>query len=108
MTDDQKLIQEAIRSNCGAWFESKHCKIYGKDRNAGLVTPRQNYLQNKVQKVVGPNGGTLAARAHHDPQAAPEGRTTYGAALGYTIDAPRLYVRRSHRRTNVQVVEAWA
>ncbi len=47
-----ELINEVMRKNGGAWFESQHCKIYGKDRKQGLVRPRCNYLQKKVQATI--------------------------------------------------------
>lgn len=52
MTDQEKFINDAIRSSTGAWFESPHCKIFGKDRSKGVFTPRQNYLQRKIQRVI--------------------------------------------------------
>jgi len=47
-----KVIKLAIRSSTAAWFESKHCKIYPKDKAAGLITPKCNSLQRKVQAVI--------------------------------------------------------
>ncbi len=49
---EKDLINAAIRSNAGAWFESGHAKIWAKDRRLGLVSPRLNYLQAKIQKTV--------------------------------------------------------
>lgn len=49
---EQDLIKAAIRSDTGAWFESPNCKIWGKDRATGLMTPRSNYLQSKSQRVI--------------------------------------------------------
>lgn len=49
---EKEVIREAIRSDAAAWFESGHAKIYGKDRSAGLVKPKCNYLQRKVQSVI--------------------------------------------------------
>ena len=46
------LINAAIRSSTGAWFESGHCKIWGKDRTKGMIRPRSNRLQWKAQRVI--------------------------------------------------------
>lgn len=51
MTPDEAILQ-AMRNSGGAWFESKHCKIYGKDRKKGLTRPTCNYLQKKVQATI--------------------------------------------------------
>lgn len=50
--DLKKFIDGVMRKNGAAWFESQHCKIYGKDRKQGLVRPRCNYLQRKVQATI--------------------------------------------------------
>ena len=45
------FLNKAIRGDSGAWFE-QHGKIWPKDRDQGLITPRANYLQAKVQDVL--------------------------------------------------------
>lgn len=47
-----KFLSSVMRSSGAAWFESVHCKIYGKDRKEGLIRPRCNYLQRKVQATI--------------------------------------------------------
>jgi hypothetical protein len=47
---DKELIDSAIRNDVGCWFESDNAKIVDKAHNT--VTPRQNYLQKKVQDTV--------------------------------------------------------
>lgn len=46
------VIKEVIRNSTSVWFESQHCRIFGKDRAKGLIRPRCNYLQAKVQRVI--------------------------------------------------------
>jgi|SRR5580658_3151596 hypothetical protein len=49
--NDKSAIDAAIRSDAGVWFEM--CgKIFGKKRSDGLISPKQNYLQTKIQAVV--------------------------------------------------------
>lgn len=45
-------IEAAIRNQAIAWFASPNCKIWLKDRSAGLTTPRPNFLQNLTQEVI--------------------------------------------------------
>lgn len=53
MTDELQVALDAmIREETISWFSSRHCKIWPKDRSSGLITPRPNYLQNKIQEVV--------------------------------------------------------
>ena len=47
----EDVIKEVIRNSGAAWFEN-YAKIYGKDRGAGVITPKCNYLQSKIQRVI--------------------------------------------------------
>lgn len=48
---DQAILKAATRSSTAAWFET-HGRIFGKDRSVGLIKPKLNYLQGKIQQVV--------------------------------------------------------
>jgi hypothetical protein len=50
--NEKEFIETAIKTHAGAWFESPYCKIFGKDRSKGVFTPKQNYLQHKIQMVI--------------------------------------------------------
>lgn len=105
---DAELIDATARAHTGVWFESRHCKIFGKDRKAGLVRPRQNYLQHKVQQVVDKFEDLDLPARIIILKPRQKGSTTYGCALDYTL------LRRSSNSAVViggqvsQVVEAWA
>ena len=45
------IINDAIKRDSGAWFET-YGRIWPKDRSAGLIKPKQNYLQEKTQAVL--------------------------------------------------------
>lgn len=81
MTEAQ-LINEAIRSSGGAWFET-YAKIWAKDRSLGMVTPKMNYLQAKINRVVGKfeDEGVPCRLIGLKPRA--RGSTTFFTALGY-------------------------
>lgn len=51
MTADAQILYEATKNDAGAWFE-QHGRIWPKDRSAGLITPIENYLQRKAQRVI--------------------------------------------------------
>lgn len=74
------LIEDAVREDCGVWFEI-YGHIYNKARK--LVTPRQNYLQAKIQKVVNRMRelGLPVRLITLKPRQ--KGSTTYFAALVY-------------------------
>ncbi len=80
---EREVIDEAIRSHCGAWF-STHGRIWGKDRTKGLITPKLNCLQRKIQAVVDRfEERELPVRVIGlKPRA--RGSTTFFTALGYT------------------------
>jgi len=50
MTEDANIINQAIAADAFVWFESGNAKIL--DKNRDLISPRQNYLQKKVQDTV--------------------------------------------------------
>lgn len=80
---DADFLKAVIRSDTGAWFET-YGRIFGKDRAKGLIKPRQNYLQAKIQKVVN--------KMHEDGlpvrviglKPRQKGSTTYFSALTYS------------------------
>jgi hypothetical protein len=78
------VIKLTLRDNTGAWFET-HGRIWPKDRTGGLVKPRQNYLQKKLQQTVDRfEDLELPVRLILlKPRA--RGSTTYCMALGYTL-----------------------
>jgi hypothetical protein len=80
---EKDLINAAIASSTGAWFET-HGRIWAKDRTKGMVTPKQNYLQRKIQAVVDRcNDLQIPCRIIGlKPRA--RGSTTYFTAMGYT------------------------
>ena len=79
---DRDLLRAAIHSDTGAWFET-HAKIWAKDRRLGLVTPKQNFLQAKIQAVVTKmqDMGLPVRIIALKPRA--RGSTTYFTAMGY-------------------------
>ena len=85
MSDDKikKFLNAVIRADTGAWFET-HGKIWAKDRTKGLVTPRMNFLQNKIHKTVVEfeERGLPVRIIELKPRA--RGSTTFCVAEGYT------------------------
>jgi len=106
--NEAEVYNNALRSHTGAWFESKHCKIYGKDRKAGLVTPRQNRLQRLIQDVLDEMNALELPERVIILKPRQKGSTTYGSALVYTM------LRRTSTSAVViggqvsQVQEAWS
>lgn len=47
----EPIINEAVRADAGAWFEH-HGKIWPKNRKLGLIRPKQNCLQRRIQATV--------------------------------------------------------
>lgn len=84
-TPEQTLIQAAIRGHTGAWFESGHAKIFGKDRNAGLMVPKMNYLQTKVQRAITKFDLLDAPIRLVILKPRQKGATTYCCAIDYTV-----------------------
>lgn len=81
---DKELIEAAIKTHSGAWWET-HGRIWAKDRTKGLVTPKPNYLQKKIQATVDRfEELSLPVRIIGlKPRA--RGSTTYFTGLGYTV-----------------------
>lgn len=77
------LLNAAIRGNCGAWWET-YGKIWAKDRTKGLVTPKQNYLQRKIQQTVDRFEELLLPVRIIGLKPRARGSTTYFTGLGYT------------------------
>lgn len=48
----EKLVNALIARSTGVWFESRHCKIWGKDRTQGMIRPKCNHLQRKATAVI--------------------------------------------------------
>ena len=44
-------FDSAVRNNAGVWFD-KYARIWPKDRSGGMITPVQNYLQQKIQATI--------------------------------------------------------
>ncbi len=80
----QQVIDRAIRSSTGAWFESRHCKIYGKDRSKGTFTPKQNYLQSLAQRVMDKMEDLDLPIRIMGLKPRQKGSTTYFTATAYT------------------------
>lgn len=104
--NEKEFMNAVIRDDTGAWFET-HARIFGKDRSAGLITPRQNYLQRKIQDVVSRFRELDLPIRIIILKPRQKGSTTYGCALDYTM------LRRSPCSAVViggqtsQVHEAW-
>src|SRR6478736_5304459 len=102
-----EFYSNVVRKSTSAWFET-YGRIFGKDRASGLVKPRANYLQKKIQRVVDKmNDDSLPVRVIIlKPRQ--KGSTTWGCAMDYTM------LRRSPCSAVViggqmsQVDEAWA
>lgn len=78
------IINQTIKKNTIAWFSSRHCKIFGKDRKAGLVTPRPNYLQKLIQQVLELMEDLDLPERVVILKPRQRGSTTYGSAIDYT------------------------
>lgn len=104
--NEKDFINAVIRKSTGAWFET-YSRIFGKDRAAGPIKPKCNYLQQKIQKVVDrfEELGLPARIIILKPRQ--KGSTTYGCALDYSM------LRRTPTSAVViggqvsQVQEAW-
>lgn len=81
---DRDFLNLAVASDTGAWF-STHGRIYGKDRSVGVIKPKSNYLQAKIQGVVRKmeDEGLPIRVIILKPRQ--KGSTTYGCALTYTM-----------------------
>lgn len=78
------IVEEVIRNDTGAWFESKNCKIWPKDRSKGLITPRMNALQKRIQDVLNKFEDLFLPIRIIGLKPRQKGSTTYFAACDYT------------------------
>lgn len=74
---------EIIRTHTGAWWET-HGRIWAKDRTKGLVCPKANHLQAKIQKVVDKCEDLEIPVRILGLKPRARGSTTYFTALGYS------------------------
>lgn len=81
---EKDFMSGVIRSSTGAWFETNG-KIWAKDRTKGLTTPKQNFLQNKIQRVVDRCEELEIPVRILGLKPRARGSTTYFTALGYTL-----------------------
>lgn len=104
--NEQDFINAVIRKSTGSWFET-HGRIFGKDRAAGPIKPKCNYLQRKIQAVVDRFEELELPTRIIILKPRQKGSTTYGCALDYTM------LRRTPTSAVViggqvsQVTEAW-
>src|ERR1700688_4868363 len=103
---EKDIFNEAIRLSTAGWFES-HGRIYGKDRAAGLITPRANYLQLKIQAVMDKFDDLGLPIRIIGLKPRQKGSTTFFTAATYT------FLRRQSASAVIiggqysQVAEAW-
>jgi hypothetical protein len=83
MKTEADFINAVIRKSTSAWFET-HGRIYGKNREAGVIKPRCNYLQAKTQRVVDKMNELEMPVRIIRLKPRQKGSTTYGCALDYT------------------------
>lgn len=104
--NEKEFLNAVIRNDTGAWFETAG-RIFSKDRAKGLVVPKSNYLQKKIQRVVNKFTELNLPIRLIILKPRQKGSTTYGCALTYTM------LRRSPTSAVViggqlsQVQEAW-
>ena len=77
-------MEDAIRNEAKAWFVSPHCKIWPKNRGGGLITPRSNYLQKKIQETVNRFEELQLPIRIIGLKPRQKGSTTFFSALDYT------------------------
>ncbi len=80
----EDFIKGVVRKSTSAWMGT-YGKIWAKDRTKGLVTPRLNYLQNKIQAVVDKLDDMEYPVRLIGLKPRQRGSTTYFTALGYTL-----------------------
>ena len=82
--NEKEFLNGVIRSHTGAWWET-HGKIWAKDRTKGLVTPKMNHLQKKLQLTMdGMEDAEIPVRIIElKPRA--RGSTTFITGIGYTV-----------------------
>ncbi len=82
-TPGEIFLEKAIRNDSGAWF-ANHAKIWPKDRAAGLIRPKSNYLQKKIQQVVRKMKDDEVPVRIIGLKPRQKGSTTYFACIDYT------------------------
>jgi hypothetical protein len=82
--NEKEFINTVIRRSTGAWFET-HGKIWARDRSKGIITPRLNYLQRKIQAVVDKCEDLEIPVRLLGLKPRARGSTTFFSALGYTL-----------------------
>lgn len=78
------LLNQITRNHTGAWWET-YGKIWGRDRSQGIITPKQNYLQRKIQAVVDRMEELEMPVRILGLKPRARGSTTYFTALGYAL-----------------------
>lgn len=81
---DKDFIKAVIRNSTGAWMET-YGKIWARDRTKGLVTPRLNFMQKKIQAVVDKFEELEMPVRLLGLKPRARGSTTMFTALGYTL-----------------------
>lgn len=84
MKDEKEFLNSVIRSDTSAWF-STYGRIFGKDRAAGVIKPKPNYLQMKVQRVVNRMEDMEVPVRVIILKPRQKGSTTWGCAMDYTM-----------------------
>lgn len=82
--NEHELINAVIRNHSASWWEV-HGKIWAKDRTKGLITPKTNHLQRKIQATMdGMEEADIPVRiVELKPRA--RGSTTFITGIGYTV-----------------------
>jgi hypothetical protein len=80
----QEIRDRSLRRNTGAWFET--CgRIWPKDRSRGLVRPKMNYLQRKVEAVIERMQALRLPVRIVGLKPRQKGSTTFFSAIDYTM-----------------------
>ena len=82
--NEKDFLNAVIRSHTSSWWET-YGKIWAKDRTQGLVTPKRNYLQKKIQAVVDKLEEMEYPVRLIGLKPRQRGSTTFFTALGYTL-----------------------
>lgn len=80
---ERDVINHAIRGNTGAWMET-YGKIWPRDQTLGVMTPRLNHLQRKIQSVIDRFEELNLPVRIIGLKPRQRGSTTMFSALGYT------------------------
>ncbi len=81
---ERDIINGVIKNHSASWWET-HGKIWAKDRTKGLITPKTNYLQRKIQATMDAmEDADIPVRVIElKPRA--RGSTTFITGIGYTV-----------------------